>query len=131
MMRQLNEVQFILDEKTIPEDAEICRDFIIEHDLLQSKIFELIENIVPLGESVLSELNLPGEPLPGDPVAAYSMDSALIDVEIAMDGLRVREKALMEAWQTKNVMLKQCLKFHEYEEGYYKVMVYKIFPKTK
>ena len=120
-MRQLNEIQFILEEKSIPDDAEICRDLMAEHDLLQMKIFELIESIIPLGESVLAELNLPGEPLPGDPVAAYSMDSALIDVEIAMDGLRVKEKAIMEAWQEKKRVLAQCLQFHNYEEGYYKV----------
>ncbi len=120
-MRQLNEISFILEEKTIPENAELCRDFLTEHDLLQSRIFEIIENIFPLGESVLQELHLPGEPLPGDPVAAYSMDSSLIDVEIAMDGLRVKEKSIMEAWQMKKRLLMQCLRFHEYEEGYYKV----------
>ena len=120
-MRQLNEIQFILEEKSIPEDAEICKDFIAEHDLLQLKIFEIIENIVPLGESVLADLHLQGEPLPGDPVAAYSMDSALIDVEIAMDGLKIREKAIMESWQQKKTFLLHCFRFHKYEEGYNKV----------
>ncbi len=121
-MRQLNEISFILEEKAAPEDADICRDLIAEHDLLQSRILEITENIYPLGESVLQELHLPGEPLPGDPVAAYSMDSALIDVEIAMDGLRVKERAVMEAWQAKKRLLVQCLEFHQYEEGHYKVL---------
>lgn len=121
-MRQLNEAQLILEEKTFPEDAEICRDFIAEHDLLQSKIFDIIEKIVPLGESVLADLHLQGEPLPGDPVAAYSMDSALIDVEIGMDGLKVREKAIMDSWQRKKTFLQQCFRFHSYEEGYNKVL---------
>lgn len=122
-MREMNEVQLILEEKSIPEDAEICKDFIAEHDLLQMKIFDIIENIVPLGESVLAELHLKGEPLPGDPVAAYSMDSALIDVEVAMDGLKVREKAIMESWQEKKTFLMQCLRFYNYEEGYNKVQI--------
>ena len=120
-MRQLNDIQFLLEEKNIPADSEICRDFIAEHELLQLKIFDIIQNIVPLGESVLADLQLQGEPLPGDPVAAYSMDSALIDVEIAMDGLKIREKTIMDSWQQKKTFLQQCLRFHKYEEGYNKV----------
>ena len=126
-MRQLNDIQFILEEKNTPADSEICRDFIAEHELLQLKIFDVIQNIIPLGESVLADLQLHGEPLPGEPVAAYSMDSALIDVEIAMDGLKVREKTIMDSWQQKKTFLQQCLRFHKYEEGYNKVGRTQIF----
>ena len=89
----------------MPADSEICRDFVAEHDLLQLKIFDIIQNIVPLGESVLADLQLQGKPLPGDPVAAYSMDSTLIDIEVAMDGLKVREKTIMDSWQQKKTFL--------------------------
>ena len=77
--------------------------------------------MIPVGESIVSDLSYSRESLADQPLATYGMDADLIKVEDALHKLKFRGQELIEKWQTKKTKLEQCLTFQEYEVTYQKV----------